>query len=54
MQAASSVSNEYGQIVSLATRQTFGSIDITVGNGTDGNWNMSDVMIFMKNMGFDG
>ncbi|CCM05724.1 uncharacterized protein FIBRA_07956 [Fibroporia radiculosa] len=54
MQASSSISNEYSQIVSLAARQTFGSIDITVANGTDGNWNTSDVMIFMKNMGIDG
>jgi len=37
--------------VTLAARQTFGAIDITVANGTDGNWNTSDVMIFMKNIG---
>ncbi|CCM05442.1 uncharacterized protein FIBRA_07661 [Fibroporia radiculosa] len=54
MQASSSISNEYSQVVSLAARQTFGSMDITVANGTDGNWNTSDVMIFMKNMGIDG
>ncbi|CCM02776.1 uncharacterized protein FIBRA_04884 [Fibroporia radiculosa] len=54
-QDASSISTKYSQIISLATRQVFGAIDIAVavGNGTDGSWNMSDVMIFMRNMGID-
>ena len=50
-QSAQSVSSEYSDLVSLAARQTFGSIDITVSRGSDGQWNTSDAMIFMKNMG---
>lgn len=50
-QSAQSISSEYSDIVSLAARQTFGSLDITVSRGTDGQWNTSDAMIFMKNLG---
>ncbi|KZT72217.1 hypothetical protein DAEQUDRAFT_763324 [Daedalea quercina L-15889] len=50
-QNATSISSEYSDLVSLAARQTFGAIDITVSQGTDSQWNTSDVMIFMKNMG---
>ncbi|KZT10665.1 uncharacterized protein LAESUDRAFT_755360 [Laetiporus sulphureus 93-53] len=53
MQNASSISSQYSDLISLAARQAFGGIDITVSNETDGNWNTSDVMIFMKNMGTD-
>ncbi|TFY62886.1 hypothetical protein EVJ58_g3577 [Rhodofomes roseus] len=48
---ATSISSEYSDLVSLAARQTFGAIDITVSQGTKSQWNTSDVMIFMKNMG---
>ena len=50
-QSAQSISSEYSDLVSLAARQTFGAIDITVSRGSDGQWNTSDAMIFMKNMG---
>jgi len=49
--AASAISSNYSDLVTLAARQTFGGIDITISNGTDGQWNSSDVMIFMKNLG---
>jgi len=49
--AASAISQNYTDLVTLAARQTFGGIDITVANGTDGNWNISDTMIFMKDIG---
>ncbi|KZT10664.1 uncharacterized protein LAESUDRAFT_643335, partial [Laetiporus sulphureus 93-53] len=52
-QNASSISSQYSDLISLAARQAFGGIDITVSNETDGNWNTSDAMIFMKNMGTD-
>lgn len=45
---ASSISTQYADLVSLAVRQTLGSLDFTVSTGTDGNPNVSDVRIFMK------
>lgn len=48
---ATSISSEYADLVSLATRQAFGGLEISVSNGTDGKWNMSDVKIFMKDIG---
>ncbi|EMD37588.1 hypothetical protein CERSUDRAFT_114227 [Gelatoporia subvermispora B] len=52
LQAAATVSSDLADLVSLATRQVLGSLDITISNGTNG-WNNSDIMIFMKNMGND-
>ncbi|GBE81170.1 Glutaminase A [Sparassis crispa] len=54
LQDASAISADYGDLVSLAARQTFGGIDITVSNGTDGQWNTTDVKIFMKDIGTSG
>ena len=51
MDAAAAVSSAYTDIVSLATRQTLGALDITVSNGSDGKTNASDVKIFMKDVG---
>ncbi|EIW62872.1 uncharacterized protein TRAVEDRAFT_99158, partial [Trametes versicolor FP-101664 SS1] len=48
---ASNVSTEYSDLVSLATCQPFGSIDITVSSDADGNPNATDVRIFMKDIG---
>ncbi|KAF8883843.1 hypothetical protein BD779DRAFT_1674373 [Infundibulicybe gibba] len=48
---ASSISNDYADLVSLSARQTMGGIDITTSKGTDGQWNASDIMIFMKSVG---
>ena len=53
MAATSNILTNYTDIVSLGTRQAFAGIDITVSNGTDGAWNMSDVKIFTKNVGTD-
>ena len=50
-QAASNISSQYVDLVSLAASQTFGSIEISVSKGSDGDWNTSDVKIFMKDMG---
>ncbi|OCH88863.1 DUF1793-domain-containing protein [Obba rivulosa] len=50
-QDALNISSEYADLVSLAARQVFGSIDITISKGSDGQWNTSDIMIFMKDMG---
>ncbi|KAI0829800.1 DUF1793-domain-containing protein [Trametes gibbosa] len=48
---ASAVSSHYVDLVSLAMRQTFGTMDITVSTGSDGKPNASDVRIFMKDIG---
>ncbi|KAF8874080.1 hypothetical protein BD779DRAFT_1678882 [Infundibulicybe gibba] len=47
---ALSISQDYADLVSLSVRQTMAGIDITISNGTDGQWNTSDVMIFMKSI----
>ncbi|KLO15790.1 hypothetical protein SCHPADRAFT_938386 [Schizopora paradoxa] len=41
----------YTDLLSLAARQIFGTLEITVSKASDGSWNQSDVMIFSKNMG---
>ena len=51
IQDASNISAQYVDLVSLATRQTMGSLDITVSGDSDGNVNASDVKIFMKDIG---
>jgi len=45
------VSPEYADILALSLRQVMASMEITVSVGSDGQWNTSDVMSFMKNMG---
>ncbi|OJT12480.1 hypothetical protein TRAPUB_10957 [Trametes pubescens] len=47
---ASNISTQYTDLVSLAVRQTLGSLDFTVSTGTDGKPNASDVRIFMKDI----
>ncbi|KAI0335017.1 DUF1793-domain-containing protein [Cubamyces sp. BRFM 1775] len=48
---ASRVSSHYVDLLSLATRQTLGSLDITVSTDSTGQPNASDVRIFMKDVG---
>jgi hypothetical protein len=48
---AATVSGALGDLVSLATAQVYGSIQLTVGFDASGNFNKSDVMAFMKNIG---
>ncbi|TCD65510.1 hypothetical protein EIP91_002558 [Steccherinum ochraceum] len=48
------ISSDYSNLVSLAMRQAIGSTELTIGNGTDGKWNTSDVMLFMKDVGTSG
>lgn len=54
LNAGSSVSVGYADLLALTTRQILGSLDITIALGSDGNWNFSDTMVFMKNMGAAG
>ncbi|KAH8981974.1 hypothetical protein EDB92DRAFT_1820053 [Lactarius akahatsu] len=51
LQDAGTVSRKLGDVVSLATAQVYGSIQVTVGTDLSGNlFNESDVMAFMKNI----
>ena len=54
LSAGSAISSGYADLLALTTRQVFGSLDITLALGSDGNWNFSDAMVFMKNMGAAG
>ena len=48
---ASNTSDTYSNFVSLATRQAMGGTELTIAKGSDGNWNTSDVKMFMKDVG---
>ena len=54
LSAGVAISSGYADLLALTTRQIFGSLDITLALGSDGNWNFSDAMVFMKNMGAAG
>ena len=51
LQDAASVSDPLGDLVSLAIAQVYGSTQLTIGTDALGNFNGSDVMMFMKNIG---
>ncbi|KAN0136895.1 protein of unknown function (DUF1793) domain containing protein [Lactarius tabidus] len=51
LQGAAPVSGLLGDLVSIATAQVFGSTQLTIGTDARGNYNTSDVMMFMKNIG---
>ncbi|KAH9027633.1 hypothetical protein EDB85DRAFT_2291503 [Lactarius pseudohatsudake] len=51
LQHASPISGPLGDLVSLATAQVFGSFHLTYGIDADGDFNKSDVMAFMRNIG---
>ena len=51
LQVANSVSDNLGDLVSASIAQVFGSMQLTIGTGTHGTLNRSDVMMFMKNIG---
>ena len=48
---ANAISPEYANLISLVTRQAMGAGEITMGRGSGGDWNQSDVMMFLKDMG---
>ena len=54
MSAASQISPQYSDILSLSTQQTMGALDFTVGTDSSGHILPDDVKIFMKNLGTDG
>ncbi|EMD37367.1 hypothetical protein CERSUDRAFT_114040 [Gelatoporia subvermispora B] len=51
IQDALKISPQYADLVSLAARQVFGATEITVSNGSDRQWNISDTLMFMKDIG---
>ncbi|KAF8901959.1 hypothetical protein CPB85DRAFT_1438878 [Mucidula mucida] len=51
MSAAKDISDEYAIVVSVAARQAMAGVEITVSKDSDGNWNQSDIMSFMKDLG---
>ncbi|KAI0267468.1 hypothetical protein BC834DRAFT_822339, partial [Gloeopeniophorella convolvens] len=50
-QDATSISPQYWDLVSIASAQVYGSTQLTIGTDSNGNFNTSDVMMFMKNVG---
>lgn len=49
--AATNISSDYADIISVASRQALGAIELTTTKGSDGNFNASDTMAFLKNIG---
>ncbi|KAJ6584202.1 hypothetical protein B0H10DRAFT_1833148 [Mycena sp. CBHHK59/15] len=48
---ASVIGPQYGDLLSLATRQAMAGVEITVSKTSQGSWNLSDVQGFMKDLG---
>lgn len=44
--------SDYADLISIATRQAYTGTELTVGRNVDGSVNVSDVMMFMKDLGF--
>ncbi|KAF9075381.1 hypothetical protein BDP27DRAFT_1380628 [Rhodocollybia butyracea] len=49
--AATSISSNYSDLVSLASRQVMAGLEITIGVGPDGQINKSDILVFVKDTG---
>ncbi|KIY67059.1 hypothetical protein CYLTODRAFT_376814 [Cylindrobasidium torrendii FP15055 ss-10] len=49
--SAKKVSDEYAQLVSIGALQALGTMEWTVSQSSDGSWNISDSMAFMKDIG---
>ncbi len=45
---ANRISSDYASLVALSVRQTFGAIEITVPQRSDGSFDTSNVLTFMK------
>ena len=48
------ISEEYSALLASNARQVMGSMDITLPEPVDGEWDRSNTRIFMKNMGSFG
>ncbi|KAJ6598633.1 hypothetical protein B0H10DRAFT_2324189 [Mycena sp. CBHHK59/15] len=51
---ASVIGPQYGDLLSLVTRQAMAGVEITVSKTSQGSWNLSDVQGFMKDLGNSG
>lgn len=51
---ATKISADYAAIVALSVRQVIGATELTVSKNSDGSYNTSDVMLFMKEISSDG
>ena len=51
VQDAGSVANYFSSLTALALAEVYGSMELTVWTDGHGNYNKSDVMVFMKNIG---
>ena len=54
LEAGLAISGDYAGLLALSARQVLASLDITISRGSDGVWNLTDVLVFMKNMGSAG
>ncbi|KAJ8475297.1 hypothetical protein ONZ51_g6647 [Trametes cubensis] len=53
-QDAAKVSTDYAAVVALSIRQVFGAIELTVSKTSSGDFNTSDIMVFMKELSTGG
>ena len=44
-------SDSYKALISITARQAMASTELTVSNTTDGQWNLSDLQMFMRDTG---
>ncbi|KAI1794379.1 DUF1793-domain-containing protein [Ganoderma leucocontextum] len=51
---ASKISADYASVVALSIRQAFGATEITVSKNTDGSFDTSNTLMFMKEISSDG
>ncbi|KAG6874172.1 hypothetical protein C0993_000780, partial [Termitomyces sp. T159_Od127] len=45
---ASAISADYAAVVALSIRQALGATEITISRNSDGTWNTSDILMFLK------
>lgn len=45
---STAISTDYASIVALSVRQAFGATEVTIGKGSTGSFNASDVLVFLK------
>ncbi|KAG8213438.1 DUF1793-domain-containing protein [Butyriboletus roseoflavus] len=51
---ASAISSNYAGVVQLSIRQAFGAMELTISQSSDGSWNTTDVLMFLKEISSDG
>ncbi|EIW82090.1 DUF1793-domain-containing protein [Coniophora puteana RWD-64-598 SS2] len=51
---ATAISDNYYAIVALSVRQAFGATELTTSKASDGSWNTTDILMFLKEISSDG